>query len=317
MPKVSVIIPIYGTEKFIQRCARSLFNQTLDDIEYIFINDCTPYRSLDLLQDVIYEFPDRKQQIIIENMSMNSGLPAVRKHGIKIATGEYIIHCDSDDWVDVTMYKEMYNEAKLKGYDIISCDYYCSNGNQHIYKKCAFTYNDNKLSDLLSHRTAVSVCNKLVKKELYHNDIIYPTHNMGEDYALVIQLAIHATNWGHINKPFYYYYFNNNSISNDQNQEKVINKWVGLNKNILLISNCLKKHDLYVKYKVEIEEEMFKYREYLTSFILLDKKYREIWLNLYPDLNFWSEKGLKYKLRYLIIYFGLYPLLHKLKSYIR
>ena len=62
MPKVSVIIPVYGVEKYIERCARSLFKQTLDDIEYLFIDDCTPDDSVDVLRNVLEEYPNRKSQ---------------------------------------------------------------------------------------------------------------------------------------------------------------------------------------------------------------------------------------------------------------
>lgn len=62
MPKVSVVIPVYGVEKYIERCARSLFEQTLDDIEYIFVNDCTKDRSIDILNSVINDYPARKNR---------------------------------------------------------------------------------------------------------------------------------------------------------------------------------------------------------------------------------------------------------------
>ena len=97
MPKVSVVIPVYGVEKYIERCARTLFEQTIDDIEYIFVNDCTKDRSIEILEQVIKDYPQRKGQIRIENMLTNSGQAAVRRCGIELATGEYIIHCDSDD----------------------------------------------------------------------------------------------------------------------------------------------------------------------------------------------------------------------------
>ena len=111
MPKVSVIIPIYGVEKYIERCARSLFEQTLDDIEYIFIDDCTPDNSMIVLQSIIekYRFRlDKEKKVVrIEKMPSNSGLTAVRSHGMQLALGEYVIHCDSDDWVDRELYETM------------------------------------------------------------------------------------------------------------------------------------------------------------------------------------------------------------------
>ncbi len=106
MPKVSVIIPVYGVEKYIERCARSLFEQTLDDIEYLFIDDCTPDKSIEMLKQVLEDYPHRKPQVVIHRMEQNSGQAAVRKWGMQNAIGDYVIHCDSDDWVELTMYEE-------------------------------------------------------------------------------------------------------------------------------------------------------------------------------------------------------------------
>ena len=105
MPKVSIIIPVYGVEKYIERCARSLFEQTLDDIEYLFIDDCTPDKSVEILKRVLEEYPHRKSQVVIHRMEQNSGQAKVREWGMQNATGEYVIHCDSDDWVDIHMYE--------------------------------------------------------------------------------------------------------------------------------------------------------------------------------------------------------------------
>ena len=95
MPKVSVIIPIYGVEKYIERCVRSLFEQTLDDIEYLFIDDCSPDGSVRIIMRILDEYPNRKEQVIIHRMEQNSGQAKVREWGMKNATGDYVIHCDS------------------------------------------------------------------------------------------------------------------------------------------------------------------------------------------------------------------------------
>ena len=119
MTKVSVIIPVYGVEKYIARCAHSLFSQTMrEGIEFIFIDDCTPDRSIDILCEVLEQYPHRKAQTRIVKMPTNSGLPAVRRHGIQLAKGDYIIHCDSDDWVDIRMYETMYRKAMEENADI-------------------------------------------------------------------------------------------------------------------------------------------------------------------------------------------------------
>ena len=81
MPKVSVIVPVYKVEPFIESCARSLFDQTLDDIEYIFVDDCTPDRSMEILREVLSAYPGRNDRVKWLRMPVNSGLPAVRKVG--------------------------------------------------------------------------------------------------------------------------------------------------------------------------------------------------------------------------------------------
>ena len=77
-PKVSIIVPIYRVEEYIERCAESLFAQTFDDIEYIFVDDCSPDKSVEILQRTLEKYPHRKRLTRIERLSSNSGLPAVR-----------------------------------------------------------------------------------------------------------------------------------------------------------------------------------------------------------------------------------------------
>ena len=97
--KVSVIVPIYEVERYIERCARSLFEQTmLSGIEFIFVDDCTPDYSIEILHNTLKEYPEREAQVTILTHSANKGLAAARKTGVRAARGEYISHCDSDDW---------------------------------------------------------------------------------------------------------------------------------------------------------------------------------------------------------------------------
>ena len=122
-PSVSVIIPVYKTEEYIEKCADSLFKQTLDNIEYIFIDDNSPDRSIDLLTNVLECFPKRKGQVRIIRHTANTGVSYVRNEGLYIANGEYIIYCDSDDYVDIEMYEKLYSKAKENNADIVGCDF--------------------------------------------------------------------------------------------------------------------------------------------------------------------------------------------------
>ena len=111
MPKVSVIIAVYGAEKYIERCARSLFEQTLNDIEYIFVDDCSPDKSIEILISVLDDYPHRKKQVRIIRNHSNLGVGGTRTVGMKAATGDYLIHCDPDEGVEHNMYELLYNKA--------------------------------------------------------------------------------------------------------------------------------------------------------------------------------------------------------------
>ena len=100
MYKVSIVIPVYNVEKYIERCVRSLFEQTLDDIEYIFVDDCSPDQSVAVLQSTLQDYPNRKESVRIIRHKENKGVAVARNAGINAAQGKYLIHCDSDDWVD-------------------------------------------------------------------------------------------------------------------------------------------------------------------------------------------------------------------------
>lgn len=113
MPKISVIIPVYKAEPYIERCVRSLFSQTLDDLEYIFIDDCTPDNSISVLKAVLDEYPNRRDQVKIVNHQHNQGVSQSRQDGFDATTGEYVIHCDPDDWIEPEMYELLYDKQKV------------------------------------------------------------------------------------------------------------------------------------------------------------------------------------------------------------
>ena len=134
MPAISVIIPVYNVEQYIERCVRSLFSQTLEDIEFIFIDDCSPDDSVAVAREVLdNEFPARKPQARFFRMPVNSGQAAVRMKGLGLATGEYVIHCDADDeLLSPDAYGLMYGKAVAGNLDIVSCNYLVEDAAGHF-----------------------------------------------------------------------------------------------------------------------------------------------------------------------------------------
>jgi glycosyltransferase involved in cell wall biosynthesis len=228
-PKISVIIPIYNVAPYMERCARSLFEQTLDDIEYLFIDDCSPDDSIAILKKVLEEYPNRQHQVQILLMSTNSGQAAVRKLGVKKATGEYIVSCDSDDWIDVTMYQKLYDFAKKGDFDMVWCDYYISDGNSNrtVSQKCQEEKIPLLKSYLAGSRTGISgsICNKLCKRSIVLQNVIFPEADMTEDFVLSVQYVLNSSKIGYLPEALYYYCRNNYSITNNCNADKVLKRF--------------------------------------------------------------------------------------------
>ena len=100
MYQVSVLVPVYRVDRFIERCARSLFEQTYDNLEYIFVDDCSTDNSIAILRRVMEDYPERKGQVRIIRPERNRGLAAARNTALDAANGLFVTHVDSDDYLD-------------------------------------------------------------------------------------------------------------------------------------------------------------------------------------------------------------------------
>lgn len=205
--KVSVIIPVYRVEKFIGKCAASLFSQTLDDVEFIFVDDASPDNSMAVLEECIQQYPQRKAQIRMLTHKENKGLPAARNTGLAAASGEYVFHCDSDDFVEPDMLETLYDEAKRKDADIVWCDWYLSfEHNERYMKQPDYATPMEALKAMLAGLMKFNVWNKLVRRRLYaDNQIAFPAgYAMGEDMTMMLLFAV-AGRVAYIPQAFYHY----------------------------------------------------------------------------------------------------------------
>lgn len=312
MPKVSVIVPVYGVEKYIERCARSLFEQTLDDIEFIFVDDCTPDKSIDILKNVLTEYPQRKNQVKIISHETNMGLPIARQSGLKVAFGDYIAHCDSDDWVDVTMYEKMYNKAIEEGSDVVVCGYNRHDGCVCLSQKCGITNISNDLGtniwDCIYDKTPWSVWNKLIKRLLWEG-LVYPQYNMGEDMCIILQLYSKQPKIGYVDQYLYYYFDNPESIMNKMTEEITIRNFKQLKENVDCLVTGLKKNGTYLKNKKYTDYLYYRASNILLPYIKNESVF-EIWRNHFKSRNFsiLSNRNITVarKIRHLLIMFRLY-----------
>lgn len=205
--KVSVIIPVYGVEKFVGRCVESLMQQTLCGIEYIFIDDCTPDSSMEIVRSVIDAYPGRKKYVRYLSHPKNLGLPAARNTGLQAASGKYIFHCDSDDYLEPDMLECLYKEAETKSCDFVWSDWYLTfDTKSRIMRQPSADTPQKALTLLLSGAMRYNVWNKLVRRDLYTSTgITFPEgRSMGEDMTM-IRLAAKAKKVSNVGKPLYHY----------------------------------------------------------------------------------------------------------------
>ena len=204
--KVTAIIPFYNVAPFFERCIRSLMEQTLQEVEFIFVDDASPDDSAGILRRVLKEY--NREARIIEH-EKNQGLPAARNTGLAQAKGEFIFHCDSDDWLEPTMLEDLYTAAKNTGADFAYCDFYIDFGDsrRHMptpdYPNAETMVKEGFLAGMMKY----NVWNKLVRRELYEtlSPVRFPAgHSMGEDMTM-IALGIRSNRIVRVPKPLYHY----------------------------------------------------------------------------------------------------------------
>ena len=273
MPEVSVIVLVYKVEKYIERCARRLFGQTLQNIEYIFVDDCSPDGSMEVLERVLEDFPQRRGQVKILRNEVNRGQAYSRRRGVEAATGEYIIHCDSDDWPQPDMYAKMYAKACTENLDIVICSMQRAFPD-HVEPVPGVTHTDDLLETLLYHDIHHYLLNKLVSRKLYQAPITWPVNNMCEDTALITQLAYYCRSWGFVEEVLYNYNYSPDSISSAWDSTEKVEQ---IRANVGLAISFLESKGLGGKYRRAIM-----HLKCWTKFSALQLP-RKYYIDLYPE----------------------------------
>lgn len=213
-PKVSICVPVYKVEKYIEKCARSLFEQTLEDIEYIFVNDCSPDRSFDVLRKVIEDYPNRFVKLVEHERNMGPGV--ARQTAAFMATGEYIYFPDSDDWLELEMMEELYEKTKSEDVDILVFRYVSHSSTGDIYSKSfSFDSHDEWVRALFQQK-AISLWQRFIKSTLYRKAVAgQETEGLirFEDYLLALKLHYYSSKVLFIDNIYYHY--------NDLNSESI------------------------------------------------------------------------------------------------
>jgi len=209
MAIISIIVPIYNTSAYIERCAVSLFEQTFEDLEYLFIDDGSTDNSIELITNIIKQYPHRESQVRIVCNGRNVGITETRKRGLALATGEYVGWVDSDDWAELDMFESLYLASEMGTKDVVVCDYIKEtvSGPQEFHHSLAKI--PRKCLERINNLAAMphSLWCQIIKRSLFpHEEIgkLKPS-NWGEDLFLVIMAYLTASSLAHVRKCLYHY----------------------------------------------------------------------------------------------------------------
>lgn len=315
MAKVSLIVPIYNSQNYLEKCIKSLLNQTLKDIQIILIND----GSTDNSEKIIKSFDDERIVYISKN---NEGIGKTRNLGIDKATGEFLAFVDSDDYLNEHFCEYMYQKAVNDDCDLVVCDFFEDRNTLVGIKFKNFKDTNLRETPELINNINLGPCNKLYKKSLFDDKSNRFEENLKyEDAPFVVKMLLSANKIGKVNDYLTYYVIHSNSettirdkrmydileitdiIVNDLKKVDYPNdSLVSLAVMILTDYTIQQRYISDVKYRHDFINKAFKY---LNN---LDRKWRRCsYLKRFPRL----KRYVKTSKLLTKIYCDLYNLRHK------
>lgn len=284
--KVSILVPLYNVEKYVRRCVESLFSQTYHNIEYVFVNDCTPDKSMEIIDDCINKYGIRDKCKVISHQQ-NQGICASRNDCLANASGDYFLFVDSDDYIDRDMVELLVAAAIRDNADISGCGYIEEYDDHSVEIPQKYTNDYNEMLKAITVLKLKGVMWKLLIKRsiVVDNHIRFmPEKNMVDDYLFCCQVFYYSHRFAGVDKCMYHYIqFNPNNYSqrtfyNINHQAEAIRE----------AERFYKEKGVYDIVKKEL---------YIRKFIakkplLMDKKCIDVkkWREIFPETNdAWKE----------------------------
>ncbi len=300
MPKISVIIPVYNSEKHLNMCLESILGQTMQDFEIIIVNDGSTDGSQAIIDDYKARYDDKITAIYQEN----AGQASARNKGLEKVCGEYIIFIDSDDYIEPETFEVIYNKAETSNLDIVCFIWRETDRETEILHSWNFRETPVDVRYILN---TPSPCNKLFRSWLFkENDIRFVENHIYEDLALIPTVALYTDKIGFIDNCLYNYTISNTSTM----RQKSYNPKLA---SIYFAMDCLEKAFGNTKYQEELE---FLYIDHLLHYASLRyleypdgdgdiKKISDIIKNKYPKFyknKYFKEVGIKEKIFCFLAY---------------
>lgn len=207
-PKVSIIVPVYNVEKYIERCAVSLFEQTYPNIEYVFVNDCSTDHSIDVLNRVVGRYADRESYTTIISHQVNRGVAAARNTALDRCTGEFVCQIDPDDYIEPDAVESLLGKQELSDSDIVTGQMVMHRSDRDVLLDFPqYSSKTDMVIDMMQPTIMHSLANRLIRRSLFENFKIRAKEgvNCGEDCWMMTRLAYFAKSSDTIDKVVYHY----------------------------------------------------------------------------------------------------------------
>ena len=306
--KISILVPFYNVEKYVGRCVESLFTQTYQNIEYVFVNDCTPDRSAEVIQTYIDRYGVANKCKMI-NHKENQGICASRNDCLDNMTGDYFLFVDSDDYIDKDMVELLVQAALKVDADISGCGYIEEYSDHSIECPQKYTNDYEEMLKSITVLTLKGVMWKLLIRSSIVNDNhvrFMPEKNMVDDYLFCCQVFYYAKRFSGVDKCMYHY------IQYNPNNYSHVTFY-----NINHQAEALKEAEKFYKEKgvYHIVEKELYHRKFVAKLpLLLDKNCKDVkkWRSILPESNdAWKEMSFSKgnRLRFRIAQSPLYWLL--------
>lgn len=294
--KVSIVIPVYNVERYLERCIDSVIQQSYANLQIILVND----GSTDRCPQICNQYAEKDKRIEVIHKK-NGGLSEARNYGLEVATGKYITFIDSDDFVHYKYVEYLFSILQQNAADISVCSFQRFSKIEDIEEKCQ---KDKKISftgvqalENLCYQKEIknSACAKLYKMELF-KEVYYPVGRLYEDLATTYKLLYRANKVVWSNKEYYYYFYRPGSIMNAKFSEKNLDR----------IENSKELLD-FVEKKIPLINEAAKTRFFVSNIQVLrelplkEEKYKEIICEVKENIKKYRRCVIKNKSAKLII----------------
>lgn len=306
---VSVLVPIYNVEQYLGKTLDSIFTQTYQNVEYVFVNDCSPDNSLGVLKESINSHHIDESRYTIVCHEQNEGIAVSRADCIAQAKGDYVFFVDSDDWIEPDTVRQMVAATHGGTVDIVGCDFakdYVSGKTTYHTENYADTCRENMLR-CLNYDIATVLWKLLIRRSLFDNITITPHIDIVEDYIISVKLYYFAESFAPLHKVFYHYVQYNQERVSLQTLRSITMHIKGV-KEVEDFLNGKGLYDDVVRNKMNLRKFNIRSNFVLNKSLMDAEAYR----NTFPETaGVWRQMNYstKEKVKFWMAEHGLFPLL--------